>query len=323
MASPMNLTTQYLSPPLSTRIVSTGFLTVHVALSLIIRKGEVRTTLQKGGESRIASISEPFDNDNEPEPHRSSNSSSTDPDRSGRSLTVARYKPRATTGSHHQNDSSEEADDDADAASSASGTDSSFGPMDIRAVSAPAANQPRGIPDTAAARVWDKLAQLINRNFIAAAYANARSLGISSAAIQSGTLAYTQRPINPVPATLVPTELQYRVAHDPIIDTIPHARLRSNILAAMLSREIDVSALTKCLRASGAMEHSNGSWQRSGLVVWTFPEDIASWELSEPFIRRWASLLVGCEDLIAVTNAWRSKRGERLFSNPLQRSNTA
>ena len=68
------------------------------------------------------------------------------------------------------------------------------------------------------------------------------------------------------------------------------------------------------------MEQSNGSWQRGGLVVWSFPEQVGSWELSEPFIRRWAVLLQGCEDLIAATNAWRSRRGERLFPLSLQRN---
>jgi hypothetical protein len=71
------------------------------------------------------------------------------------------------------------------------------------------------------------------------------------------------------------------------------------------------------------MESTNGAWQRTGLVVWSFPEQLASWELSEQFIRRYANLLQGCEDLLAATNAWRSRRGERLFPASMDRSDAS
>lgn len=167
----------------------------------------------------------------------------------------------------------------------------------------------------------DELAQLINRNLMQAAVTNAQYLGVDMTALRNGTAVCTPRSsIRTVPAALAPTELQYRVAHDPIIDIIPHPRLRYNMLRAIATRQIDAAALSACIRSSGTLMGSSGTSQRGGLVVWSSPEQLASWELSEVFVRRWHALLESCQDLIAVTNAWRSRRGERLFPLSMQRS---
>jgi len=176
-------------------------------------------------------------------------------------------------------------------------------------------NRPNGVPDPSSGLVWDELARLINRNLMDAAVTNAQHLGINYAALQNGTPIYTQRPTHDrsVPPALIPIELQYRVLHDPIIDIIPHPRLRFNVLRAIAARQVDAIAFSKSARNSGAFERSSETWQRGGLVVWSSAEQISSWELSGPFIRRWAFLLQGCEDWIAGTNAWRCRRGESLF----------
>ncbi|KAK4560568.1 hypothetical protein LTR86_005765 [Recurvomyces mirabilis] len=168
---------------------------------------------------------------------------------------------------------------------------------------------------------WDELARLINRNLLQAAYANAQLLGIDVQSLRSGTLTYTPRSTSrSIPTALVPVELQYRVAHDPVIDIIPHPRLRHNILCAIANNQINAAALSRCIRGSGAIEQAKGAaGQRTGLVVWSAGEKLESWELSEQFFRQWTILLQGCEDLIAATNAWRSKRGERLFPSVLER----
>ncbi|TKA80311.1 hypothetical protein B0A55_02217 [Friedmanniomyces simplex] len=243
------------------------------------------------------------------------------------------YKPRSMSGSSVQDEFSDGEDDDKDddkstnsSNSGAEGTPSTLPTgvvaySDPRAFSAPAANQPRGVTDAASGYVWDELARLINRNLMQAALQNTAALGIDASALQTGALVYTPRPSSRTLATsLVPVELQYRVAHDSIIDVIPCARLRHNILHAIAHGQINAAAFTKCIRRSGAMEQSNEGWQRSGLVVWNCPEYVGSWELSETFIRRWAPLLQGCEDLLAATNTWRSKRGESLFPLTLGRS---
>lgn len=234
------------------------------------------------------------------------------------------YKPRSMSASSAQQEDSSDSSDDEDEADSpqSEATEATSGSyIEGRSASAPAGNQPSGVTDSQTGRIWDELAQLINRNFLSAAITNAQHLGIDLAALQNGTAIRTPRPSDrQVPATLSPVELQHQVSHDPIIDTIPHARLRFNILRGIAAGSVDAAAFSKCIRASGALEEVNGSWLRGGVVVWSFPEQAASWELSEPFVRRWAFLLQGCEDLIGATNSWRARRGERTFPVSLERN---
>ncbi|RMY84869.1 hypothetical protein D0864_07451 [Hortaea werneckii] len=220
------------------------------------------------------------------------------------------YKPRTASTPASQHSESEDGND-----ITSPGADSS-------SASSPEAGSPDSAGSTATqlwtvtdsyGRVWDELGQLINRNLMTAAATNAQRLGISLAALQSGIASTSPQIPRAALAALKPIELQHQIVHDPIIDTIPHARLRFNILRAIYNQQIDAAQLSRCIRGSGALENVNGNWQRGGLVVWSTPEQVGSWEISESFLRRWAFLLQGCEDLIAVTNTWRSKRGERLF----------
>ena len=222
------------------------------------------------------------------------------------------YKPRSMSSASQQ-----DSDDEADSPDSGAGSTSVEG----RAASETAGESSSSATNTQPGRVWDELAQLINRNFMAATVTNANHVGVELNALQTGTSVRTPRVTDrQIPASLTPIDAQHQLPHDPIIDIIPHARLRYNILRATASGQLDSTDFTKCLRASGSLELLNGSWQRGGVVVWSFPEQVASWELSEPFLRRWAFLLEGCEDLIAATNCWRSKRGEKLFPQSINRS---
>ena len=209
------------------------------------------------------------------------------------------YKPRTASLSSQQDDSEDDDEDD------------SPQPEPSRASSARYSETEKEC---------DELAQLINRNFMAAALANAQHIGIDGRALQAGTALKTPRIANrQIPAALVPVEPQYQMAHDPVIDTIPHPRLRYNIMRAIATRQLDANEFSKSIRSSGALQDVNGSRQRGGVVVWSSPEQVASWELSEAFVRKWTFLLSGCEDLIAATNAWRGKRGERLFPVSFER----
>jgi hypothetical protein len=160
---------------------------------------------------------------------------------------------------------------------------------------------------------WDELAQLINRNFMQAAATNAQHLGINLTSLRSGAPSSTPRLRNiaNLPPTLKPVELQHQLSHDPIIDIIPHARLRFNIARAIATGNLDASRFSASLRRSGAVLKVQGEACRSGLIVWNFPEQLSSWELSEAFFIHWGFLLEGCEDFVAATNVWRSHRGER------------
>lgn len=160
---------------------------------------------------------------------------------------------------------------------------------------------------------WDELAQLINRNFMQAVSANAQRLGLNPTALRAGTATSTPRLRNTanLPPTLKPVEVQHQLPHDPLIDTIPHSRLRFNILRAIATGNLDAARFSASLRRSGAVINVQGEARRSGLIVWNFPEQLASWELSEGFVMVFGFLLEGCEDFIAATNVWRTRRGER------------
>ena len=173
--------------------------------------------------------------------------------------------------------------------------------------------RPSGVTSRSSDLIWDRLGQLINRNLLSATEANAQRLRINLDDLRPGRPVITPRLKDDYAlGILQPVKLQYQVPHDPIIDTIPHMRFRFNILHAIATGKLDSSAFCRSLRVSGAIENTHGQWQRGGLVVWkSAPEQLESWELSEPFVRRWAVLLHDCEDLLAVTNSWRAQRGER------------
>lgn len=164
---------------------------------------------------------------------------------------------------------------------------------------------------------FDLLACLINRNFHAAASSNARHLGISQSAVHSTslTLTPTQHANSSAGLTLQPVTLQHQILHDPIIDILPHARLRHNIMMAIAASRIDAKLLCDDLRCSGGLICIQGSWQRCGLVLWGSPQDSQSWEISAGFMYRWGHFLQGCEDLLASTNVWRAQRGEPCFQH--------
>ncbi|CAK1354984.1 hypothetical protein CB0940_01232 [Cercospora beticola] len=174
--------------------------------------------------------------------------------------------------------------------------------------------------NTSTGRHYDDLARLINRNFYAAVYSNARSLGIKQSSIQRAEVGLTAKSDKAVPKTLAPIPAQYQIAHDHLIDALPHARLRYNILRATAMSQIDATMLFDELRCSGALECIGGSWQRCGLIVWGDADQVHSWEISAGFVQRWSSLLYGCEDLLAVTNSWRAQRGEPVFPQSMSTS---
>jgi pyruvate/2-oxoglutarate dehydrogenase complex dihydrolipoamide acyltransferase (E2) component len=120
--------------------------------------------------------------------------------------------------SQNEQSSDDEDDDDDSSKSSTSGTDSlpqrSTANTEARAVPATVTRQASSATDTASEQVqWDELAQLINRNLMAAASQNASHIGIDLSALQTGALTYTPRPTDrSLPAALAPTELQFRVS---------------------------------------------------------------------------------------------------------------
>lgn len=225
------------------------------------------------------------------------------------------YKPRSSSSDSQDDESSSSSEDEADSPQPKHATPFKQYGAGSTTTSA-SGERPEGTRDPQG-RIWDELAQLINRNIMSAVVSNAQQLGLDMSALRSTTPLTTPRSGagRQITASLKPIELQHQVAHDPVVDTIPHPRFRFNILRAVAMREIDAAAFSRCIRGSGALAEANGKWQRSGLVVWGCPESVENWELSELFIWQWATLLQGCDELIAATNAWRSKRGERAFQS--------
>jgi len=223
------------------------------------------------------------------------------------------YKPRSTSSASDDLDEESSSEDGSASPDSQSATPFRQYGQGRTAMDA-SGDFPEGTRDPRTGRVWDELAQLINRNFMAAVMANAQHLGLDMSVLRSTTPMMTPRfSGRQITASLRPVELQHQVAHDPVIDTIPHPRLRFNVLRGIAAGQVNATAFSQCIRGSGALVASDGVWRRSGLVLWSTPDSLDSWELSENFVKEWGSLLQGCEDLIAATNAWRSRRGERAF----------
>ena len=163
---------------------------------------------------------------------------------------------------------------------------------------------------------FDGLAHTINYVFSRAVVANAQWLRIDMVALRDMHLMKSPYPDREdVPDSLKPIKIQYRVVHDPVIDTIPHSRLRHNILRSLSMAQLDEKVISWSLRTSGGLVEENGVKMRCGLIAWGQPEDPEAWELTDGFVFRFGHLLQGCEDLIASTNEWRSRRGEPPLSS--------
>ena len=152
------------------------------------------------------------------------------------------------------------------------------------------------------------LTLLIRNNVLHAAAQNASHLGI-----QLDPRSTTQLPSSDaakrcsVPS-LRPVRLQYLVPHDPVLDILPDAQLRHNIISTLAAGKLNEQVLCAEIRNSGTLVAADS--MRCGFVVWGAPEQPASWEMSEYFVRRWRGLLSNCENMLAATNQWRARRGE-------------
>ena len=49
---------------------------------------------------------------------------------------------------------------------------------------------------------------------------------------------------------------------------------------------------------------------RQGMIVWTDPWEIESWEITPKFLSKWGWVVAGCEAIIRASNKWRASRNE-------------
>ncbi|KAJ6010033.1 hypothetical protein N7522_005049, partial [Penicillium canescens] len=141
------------------------------------------------------------------------------------------------------------------------------------------------------------------------------------------------------PSSLFPTSLQMVHPHSNWIDMFPFPQIRDNLIQC--EAYVDVVDFLKDL--FGDMVNDNlsitpetsGSFStsakiliqgedddmvtagRKGLIVWGEAHLKESWEATPGFLKKWACLLKGCEELIEISNRWRTIRGE----NPIVLAN--
>ncbi|GAM40307.1 hypothetical protein TCE0_038f12562 [Talaromyces pinophilus] len=128
------------------------------------------------------------------------------------------------------------------------------------------------------------------------------------ACLSTPLLEITTLPDKTVPPTLIPTPLQRSIPHEAWIDLFPLPALRDNLIR--LRGMIDECDLCDDILGTMYDEEVSRHDERDGMIVWGEPWDVYSWELMEGFVKKWACMLVGCDELIDSTNRWRVKRGE-------------
>ncbi|KAL5603467.1 hypothetical protein FOVSG1_006217 [Fusarium oxysporum f. sp. vasinfectum] len=133
-----------------------------------------------------------------------------------------------------------------------------------------------------------------------------------------------------VPPNLMPTQLQMNSPHPVWMDMLPFPTMRDNLikqqymfdhksflkdligdfvyLMSSPQRETFASKVgTQTYRLD-----DNGKLVRieNGLILWGAPHMQESWEASPHFLKKWAWVIQGCDELIDVSNRWRTARGE-------------
>lgn len=123
------------------------------------------------------------------------------------------------------------------------------------------------------------------------------------------TLTAAPVPLESCPAGLRPTAVQRRHPHHPWIDLFPFPRFRDNVVLAVEAGLLDEDELCLDLTETETVCMSEGN--QPALIVWGDGSDGGGWEVNAAFVRRWGWLLRGCADMMAATNYWRAKRGEK------------
>ncbi|KAF5688123.1 hypothetical protein FCIRC_2030 [Fusarium circinatum] len=148
----------------------------------------------------------------------------------------------------------------------------------------------------------------------------------------------TRYPPNPnIPSSLAPTTLQLSQYHFPWINIMPFARLRDNLIRR--EGRFDNFELWRDL-VGDLMSYTAAPWQRgtpfsfsasteqprglalekyvdtdeltagrNGLIIWGEPHDMQSWEATPGFLTKWSWAVEGCEELVEISNRWRTRRG--------------
>ncbi|KAB8269328.1 hypothetical protein BDV30DRAFT_217052 [Aspergillus minisclerotigenes] len=107
-----------------------------------------------------------------------------------------------------------------------------------------------------------------------------------------------------IPIHLQPTAIQRAVPHHPWLDFFPHPRMRDRLIFA--ANIYDDEQL--CIDIMGFW---NTDVHDPALIVWGQPWEIANWEMSDAFVKKWGWTVQDCPELFKSTNTWRALRGEK------------
>lgn len=191
----------------------------------------------------------------------------------------------------------------------------------------------------------DNLLHLIHYNTFRGLYNNKIILGTATVSWEPETLpdlfdkAFPSfsvvLPFAPgLPSNLSPSESQMNIVHSTWIDLIPFAAMRENLIRwetcfdhVAFARDLvgnvadpelfpqpRYSRIATPVRdkysLSGDEDDDEVTANRNGLILWGESHDVDSWEVTPGFLRKWAWVMQGCEELIVSSNRWRRIRGE-------------
>ncbi|KAJ5594981.1 uncharacterized protein N7459_001189 [Penicillium hispanicum] len=142
-------------------------------------------------------------------------------------------------------------------------------------------------------------------------------------------------PIAPgLPGSLDPTQSQRSQVHSAWINMLPFPKMRENMIRwessfdhSEFANDIIGNILDPvlffsqpvALASAGPMAQrrlimsgtdDELTADRNGLIIWGEPYSPDSWEVTPGFLRKWAWVMEGCEELIESSNRWRRIRGE-------------
>ncbi|KAK8099589.1 uncharacterized protein PG998_012830 [Apiospora kogelbergensis] len=122
-----------------------------------------------------------------------------------------------------------------------------------------------------------------------------------------------------LPPSLLPTALQQTVPHGDWIDIFPSPEARDALIRAVNDKTMDEDELwADCI--GGLYEgFPDDEIERRGVVAWSPPWDIAGWEMSEGFLRKWGWLFGVVPGALEATNRWRRERGRSRSTSPSAR----
>ena len=114
-----------------------------------------------------------------------------------------------------------------------------------------------------------------------------------------------------LPSALMPTILQQTVPHGDWIDIFPSSEGRDRLICAAGTFDED-ELWADCI--GGLYEgFPDDELERRGIIAWSPPWDIAGWEMSEGFLKKWGWIVKGLPHVLETTNRWRVERGEEPF----------